>query len=92
MQNILLRCSRYADKPSHNYIIFLSYERYSQQVVCFNITIHQIGLSWLKAAESKMSNLHDQDFVLEERQTLNELELHLGEASRTRTIKKKINF
>lgn len=68
MQYILLTCSRYADKPSHNYIVFLNYARYSHQVVYFNITIHQIGLSLLKAAESKMSNLHDQAFVLEERQ------------------------
>lgn len=90
MRNILLMCSRYADKPSHNYITFLNCIRYSQQVVYFNITIHQIGLSLLKAAESKMSNLHDQAFVLEERQVLHDPELHLGEASRTRTIKKKI--
>lgn len=86
MQNIFLMCSRYADKPSSKYIIFLNY---SPQVVYFNTTIHQIGLSWLKAAGSKMSNQHDQAFVLEERQVLNDPKLHFREASRKRTIKKK---
>lgn len=39
-----------------------------------------------------MSNLDDQSFFLEERQVLNDPELHLGEASRTRTIKTKIKI
>lgn len=92
MWNILLMCSRYSDKLSHNCITFLNHVRYSQQVVYFNITIHQIGLSLLKPAESKMSNLHDQASVLEERQVLNHPELHLREARKTRAIKSKPEF
>jgi len=89
MWNILLMCSRYIDKLSHNYITFLNYVRYAQQVMYFNITIHQIGLSLLKAAESKMSNPHDQACVLEKRQMLYDPELHLREDRKTRAIKSK---
>lgn len=39
-----------------------------------------------------MSNLHDQASVLEERQVLNDPELHLREARKTRTIKSKPEF
>lgn len=56
MWNNLLMCSRYADKLSHNYITFLNHVRYSQQIVHFNIIIHQSCLSLLKAVESNISN------------------------------------